>query len=451
MTRQTSSLRGVFDVSVALLTLAAVNATAQDPGAVAGRETGPIMAPVTCFAPGTSDLVVAEAMARAARAQERLSLTPPPVFGPKFQFSDGSRWSSTATQGSGLHQGDPTILTWSIVPDGTPIPGYNGEPAADSELIAHFNSIYGTQAAWLAVFQQVFDRWQELTGITYVYEPNDDGATLGGAGGVVGVRGDVRIGGHPIDGNSGILAYNFYPNTSDMVIDTPDSFFNNTGSNSIRLRNVLAHEHGHGLGLAHVCPVNHTKLMEPYVSTAFDGPQHDDILAANRGYGDRFEHDDSVGAAAAPGILPTTLTNLSIDDNDDVDVLALTVGSGMALDLSLRPVGATYLSGPQNSNGSCSSGTNFNSSTIQDLAVEVLDPNGFSVLASADATGAGGEETLSNVALSSGAGTYYVRVSGGSTNAAQLYDLELTTGSAGEIFSDGFSSGSTSAWSTTGP
>jgi hypothetical protein len=191
--------------------------------------------------------------------------------------------------------------------------------------------------------------------------------------------------------------------------------------------------------------------MEPFVSTAFDGPQHDDILAANRGYGDRLEHDDSVGAAAAPGTLPTTLTNLSIDDNNDVDVLALTVGSGMALDLSLRPVGATYLSGPQNSNGSCSAGSSFNSLTIQDLEVQVLDTNGVSVLASADATGAGGEETLSSVVLSSGAGTYYVRVAGGSANAAQLYDLELTTGSAVEIFSDGFSSGTTSAWSTTVP
>jgi hypothetical protein len=440
----------VFAVSVALLILTVVNATAGDTGAVVRGETGPMMAPVMCFAPGTSDLVVAEAMARAARAQERLSLTPPPVFGPKFQFSDGSRWSSTATQGSGLGQGDPTILTWSIVPDGTPISGYF-EPDSNSTLRAHLTSIYGTQAAWLAVFQQVFDRWSELTGITYVYEPNDDGAGLPGPSGSVGVRGDIRIGGHPIDGNSNVLAYNYYPNNGDMVIDTPDSFFDNTGSNSIRLRNVLAHEHGHGLGLAHVCPVNQTKLMEPYVSTSFDGPQHDDILAANRGYGDRLEHDDSVGGAAAPGSLPTTLTNLSIDDNDDVDVLALTVGSGMALDLSLRPVGATYLSGPQNSNGSCSAGTSFNSLTIQDLEVQVLATNGVSVLASADASGAGGEETLSSVVLSSGAGTYYVRVAGGSTNAAQLYDLELTTGSAVEIFSDGFSSGTTSAWSTMVP
>ena len=69
-----------------------------------------------------------------------------------------------------------------------------------------------------------------------------------------------------ITGNFGILAYNFFPNSGDMVIDVPDSFYNNTSNNSLGLRNTLAHEHGHGLGLSHVCPVNQTKLMEPFIS-----------------------------------------------------------------------------------------------------------------------------------------------------------------------------------------
>ena len=50
----------------------------------------------------------------------------------------------------------------------------------------------------------------------------------------------------------------------------------------------MAHEAGHGLGLGHVTPVNGTKLMEPNISLAYDGPQADDILAVNRGYGDRL-------------------------------------------------------------------------------------------------------------------------------------------------------------------
>ena len=245
-----------------------------------------------CFAPGTPREVVERAYSYRGmnRAPHSLSDDDP------FLFRLNPRWSSTATDGSGLGQGDPTTITWGLVPDGLSISGAVGEPTSPSNLRAFLDGIYGV-GDWLPIFQQVFDRWQGLTGITYVYEPNDDGAAFANSSGVVGVRADVRIGGHLIDGNSGILAYNYYPNGGDMVIDTADSFFDNTSGNSIRLRNVLAHEHGHGMGLRHVCPVNQTKLMEPYLTTSFDGPQHDDILGANRSYGDIAEDDDSQGTA----------------------------------------------------------------------------------------------------------------------------------------------------------
>jgi len=106
--------------------------------------------------------------------------------------------------------------------------------------------------------------------------PNDDGNPISNVGsaypGSLGVRGDVRIGGHLIDGNSNILSYNYFPNNGDMVIDTADNFYENLTGNSLGLRNVLAHEHGHGLGFEHVCLINQTKLMEPFISFAFDGP-----------------------------------------------------------------------------------------------------------------------------------------------------------------------------------
>ena len=66
-----------------------------------------------------------------------------------------------------------------------------------------------------------------------------------------------------------------------MVVDTSDSFFLQTREDSLRLRNVLAHELGHGVGLSHVRPVTQTKLLEPFATTAFDGPQHDDIGGAS--------------------------------------------------------------------------------------------------------------------------------------------------------------------------
>jgi hypothetical protein len=428
---------------LAIAGLAAVVASgtvqAQESAAVAP----PTVAPALCFAPDTPDHVVQAAMARAALAHEALSLAPP---SPGLKYQLAGRWSFTATQGCCLSQGDPTILTWSIVPDGTPIPGYNGEPSAASTLRSFLDSIYGSQSVWLPIFQSVFDRWSEVAGVTYVYEPSDDGATLGGASGSLGVRGDVRIGGHPIDGNSGILAYNFYPNTGDMVIDTPDSFYTNTGGGSIRLRNVLAHEHGHGLGFAHVCPVNRTKLMEPYLTTSFDGPQLDDILAANRHYGDRLEHADTVGTAATVGTLPTVLGDLSIDDNADVDLFRVTAAANLALAVEVRPVGWTYLQGPQ-----CVAGTSFDALRIHDLSVTVLDQDGSTILAASDNGGLGDPETLAEVELPSGAGDYFVRVDGDSTDSAQMYEIELALVLASAIFEDGFEGQSTGAWSGSWP
>ncbi|HVR99741.1 MAG TPA: matrixin family metalloprotease, partial [Thermoanaerobaculia bacterium] len=342
------------------------------------------------------------------------------------------RWSVTATNGAGLTQGDPTILTWSIVPDGTSIFGYSQEPTSPSNLRAFLNGIYGSQAVWQALFQQVFDRWSELTGITYVYEPNDDGAPWlqsSLAPGVLGVRGDVRIGGHPIDGPSNVLAYNFFPNFGDMVIDTADTTYNNTSGNSLRLRNTVAHEHGHGMGLSHVCPVNQTKLMEPFLSLAFDGPRHDDILGAQRHYGDTFEHNDTSGTATGLGAFAPggalQIQNVSVDDDADTNFYSLSVAAHNTATVSVTPVGFTYNQGPQ-SGSSCPAGTSFNSLTVHNLGIEILDTDGATLLASADLNPAGQGETLTGIPLPSGAGTYFVRVHGGATNSAQLYQLNLS-------------------------
>jgi len=360
-----------------------------------------------------------------------------------FQFTDTNRWSTTATDGAGLTQGDPTTLTWSIVPDGTTVGGFAGEPASPSNLIAFLDGIYGagpggsdlTLRPWFSVIQSIFTAWSAQIGVHYVYEANDDGSSLANFPGVIGTRGDVRISGHTIDGNSGILAYNFFPNNSDMVVDTGDNFFNVTTNNSIRLRNVLTHEHGHGLGLSHVCPVNQTKLMEPFVSTAFDGVQFDDRLAGNRGYGDPGEYPGQndlyttatdFGAVAVPG---NQSLEVSIDDNSDSDYFSFTVPAGTELSVTLTPTGFVYLSGAQNADGSCSAGTSFNAQNQSDLSLEVYGTSGTNLLASANANGAGSGESIPNLALTGGAGTYYVRVLG-SANRAQMYFLQLAFAAA---------------------
>ena len=401
---------------------------------VSESEEQPTRSAYTLFAPGTPPEVVAE-----------FAKQHPEMMGGKrhganfFEFDDEDRWIETATDGFGLTQGDPTILTWSIVPDGTFI---NDQFSLDSSnLIARLDGIYGpgpggtnlTLRPWFPVFEKVFDSWEKLTGITYVYEQNDDGAAitgfLGFNPGILGVRGDVRISGHFIDGNpsgGSILAYNYFPDVGDMVIDTADNFYTNTSFDSLRLRNILSHEHGHGLGLSHVCPLSETKLMEPIATLALDGPQIDDILAGNRGYGDSFEPNDSIGQAHTLGALSNGTIQVddivSIDDNSDIDFFSFSISGLKKLSLTVSPAGETYLSGPQTS--ACNTGSLFNTTTQNNLAIQILGSNGSTVLGSANNTGLGGEESLSNITLP-GAGTYYIRVSG-DQNRAQLYTISLS-------------------------
>ncbi len=275
----------------------------------------------------------------------------------------------TALNNGGGTQGDALELTWSIIPDGTPMPSQDpDDTACNSNLIATFDGIYGA-GLWQAEIQEVWDDWTGLAGNKYTPAvtpdangtPIDDGAAWPGSGGVAGVRGDIRIGGCTIDGNSGILAFNFYPSNGDMKIDATDSFFTPSGLTT-RFHNVFSHEHGHGAGLAHVCPRNGTKLMEPTVNLGFRGLQHDDIRGVQRGYGDRFElinsPNDSSGAATQLTPSPTqTETQLSLDSTSDTDWFTFTADAGDSADIAVTPNGLTYNEGPDIGSDLCDGGT----------------------------------------------------------------------------------------------
>ena len=415
-------------VAVALSSITAASELAQGGVPAVSRAlpaAQPSTLPEVCYAPGTPEEVI-------LRNMQRRSLLSG-LQNPMFQFSDGSRWSTTATDGAGLTQGQVTTLTWNIVPDGTPIGalgGIAGESTSASNLRAFLDGIYGNEATWIAHFQAVFDRWSALTGVTYVKVNYDDSASLSTASGALGTRADVRIGGHPIDGNFNVLAYNFFPSNGDMVIDTGDSYYGGGGlaNGSLGFRNMLAHEHGHGLGFAHSCPINQTKLMEPTISTAYTHAQLDDTLAGWRGYGDDKENNDTSGAATNLGSLGngiTPVTEVSADDDADVDFYKFTVAAGKFAAVTLTPTGATYLAGPQNGDGSCSAGTSFNALTVNDLGVELRGTDGTTVLASANAFGAGVAENITPTSLV-GAGTYFVRAFAGAVNGVQGYQLAVT-------------------------
>ncbi|HKQ47803.1 MAG TPA: putative Ig domain-containing protein [Phycisphaerae bacterium] len=389
---------------------------------------------IACFAQGTDEQVV-------AYFHELLQVE----AGERYQVS--GRWSGA--------QGTPRALTWSFVPDGLSISNGVGEPVAPSELFSRMDSLFAAQggrAAWINRFQQCFDRWAQLCGTSYTRitvggNDWDDGAAWGSAGSA-GLRGDIRISMKNIDGGSGILAYNFFPSSGDMVIDRSENWGSTTNQNRF-FRNTVMHEHGHGLGIAHVCPVSGSKLMEPFLNTGFDGLRHDDVRAGQRHYGDIYESNDTAGTAAAIGTLavgptisigalppppagtsPASTSLLSIDANGKTDFFTFHVDSPLRTTVTVAPQGLTYPSGGQNFDGSCSAGTNVNSLSRADLGVEILATDGVTVLGTANATGAGSAETLSQVDLPA-AGDYFVRVyENDNPTEVQLYTLNLSATAA---------------------
>lgn len=373
-----------------------------------------------CFAPDTPEDIQAY--------YNELMLIDP--TGARYQL--GGRWSGT--------QGSPRALTWSFVPDGLGVDG------GSSELFSRLDTLFAAQggrATWIARIQATFDRWQALGGTSYTRITSggndwDDGASWGTSGGAG--RGDIRIAMIPIDGSSGVLAYNYFPSNGDMVLDRWENWGSSTNTHRF-LRNVVLHEHGHGIGISHVCPSNGTKLMEPIFNPSFDGPRHDDIRAQHRHYGDNWENNNGVSTASDLGTLniPSTTTFgtvpapsvpnssiMSIDANGEVDFFKFTITQSANVTITCTPVGITsYDSSPQNANGSCSSGNFINSLAHADLNVDLRSTNGTTILATANSQPAGVAEVISSVTLPA-AGTYYTRVfEGNSPTQSQLYTLTI--------------------------
>ncbi|HOB76165.1 MAG TPA: matrixin family metalloprotease [Phycisphaerae bacterium] len=374
--------------------------------------------PVYCFAPGTPQ----ETIDAWNRRQGKIN--------PGFYA--GGRWSGTL--------GSPRALTWSLVPDGVPW-GSEGLPSQLFQTMDAKFAAQGGRQKWISLIEASLARWEALSGVSYTRVRQgsndwDDGAAFGSSRSST--RGDIRIGMIPLDGPYNLLAYNYYPSNGDMVLDANENWAA-SADNFRFMRNVIMHEHGHGLGLYHVCPVNGTKLMEPYLNSSFDGPQHDDIRAIHYLYGDPFEDNNTIATAAylgmfSPGtalsfgdLMMPTVSNgsrLSVDGNGEEDYFRFGLTASAGLSLTIAPVGLSYDSSPQNSDGSCSSGTIINSLALADLGVVVTDANA-NVLAMASAQPAGQAETVASVFLPA-AGDYYIRVFETNTpTGPQLYRMTL--------------------------
>jgi probable HAF family extracellular repeat protein len=342
-------------------------------------------------------------------------------FGPAYNLA--TRWSQTS-YGSTDIIGTPIRLRWSVVPDGTRVPHYNPNIApAPSNLMATLDIQFGSRATWWNLLRQSFARWSEVAGLRYE-EVGDDGAPFPFSPGSP-ARGDVRIGGRALDGPGGVLAFNYFPDIGDMVIDISEDWAV-PDSNFRRFRNVVMHEHGHGLGLAHVIPTDCTKLMEPSLCTTFDGPQDDDIRGAQRLYGDRYEPNDRFDRAT-PLYLGyndlQSVTEVSLHHMRDVDWYRLQVPSGVSLTITALPVGATYDVGPEGGNP-----VTVDTRAVQNLVIELRAPDALTTLVVANANGRGGMEQIINYPVPGGGG-FYLRVYSGtdSRDDVQRYELQIRT------------------------
>jgi hypothetical protein len=367
-----------------------------------------------CFAPGTPQ---AEAMA-VHEASLKHWLSTQAEGGLAFNLT--TQWSFASGPNS------PITLRWSVAPDGLFIPDNAGIGSGPNQVNAKLASTFGSTEAGKELIRELFALWGDLSGVTYV-EVEDDGAAWGSPGSAT--RGDVRIGAHGFT-SANVLGYNQFPQDGDMVLNSAISW--GTAADDFRFfRNLFLHEHGHGLGILHVCPANETKLMEPFLSTAYVGVQHDDIRAVQRHYGDRLEPNAGPTQATVLGGPGSTadLSPLSIADASDRDWFRFEAAAGSVLDVTATPVGFTYNSGSQIFIF-CPNGSTVNSLTVHNLAMRLYASDGQTVLGTFNASPTGQPETIAGLALD--AGTHYLEVLGGTASNIQLYDLAFSI-SEGEV------------------
>lgn len=364
-----------------------------------------------------------------------------PDLGPSRRYQLNSVWSRTAVNGPVTPLAQRVILTYSFVPDGTlmysigPGPVLDGGTAPSTLHASMTTAFGGNPQVWKELLRESLTRWGELVGVSY-YESLDDGAPMG-APGVLGVRGDVRIGMISLnDGLGGVLAYNIAPLPDgftdpvpagaggDMVIDSGDvGLWALDADNFLPLRNTVMHEHGHGLGYSHVSPISQTKLMEALLTTAFDGPQEDDIRGAQLQYGDWMEPNNAPEVAWDLGLLGPTelvLENLALEDAAAIDWVRVRVPAQTVLELTAEPLGTDYVQGPE-----VGSPELVEAREVLDLAVDILRGDGTTLVATLNAGGLGDSESAA-LPLLAGAGEYLLRVrSTTPTGDVQRYRLAL--------------------------
>lgn len=172
--------------------------------------------------------------------------------------------------------GTGATVTWSLMPTGT---SCSGECVGSITALADF-----LPAGFLSVVEGSFAAWSAVANLTFI-QVADDGAAFNAAT----TSGDIRLGGHFMDGPNGVLAHGYYPPSNgdsaagDIHLDTSDTWRLGFVDPGFDLFQVLTHELGHALGLDHSLVAN--SLMNASYTENFWGPQADDIAGMQALYG----------------------------------------------------------------------------------------------------------------------------------------------------------------------
>lgn len=380
-----------------------------------------------------------------------------------FANGDGNRAVSAVfdngpTPNNGRAQGNPAKLSWSIVPNGTSwATGSTASSVKSSTFIEDLDNAHNvpqsqrtsdlTRRPWFRGIKDGMDLISKRSGITFVYEPNDDGAPswlywkLGRGDrtpGRAGVRGDLRFAG-------GAMAAGGLSSASASSVYCPDVYINTNNHTSIgSLRFLALHESMHALGFQH-SDVNNT-FSQSTVSRGgnANGPQFDDLCGLHRKYGDVHEKDggnDTMATALDLGNLGPNQTLvigddasdsvsvridqfdfISIDDDSDTDFLSFTVTQPTTVTVTLDPRGPTYFN---RMDGSTYTDKTVVGDEISDLKFSLLSASG-QTLSTQSRRGLGETE---KVTLSLVAGKYYVKVNGDAEDT-QLYALSVSSGAS---------------------
>lgn len=258
----------------------------------------------------------------------------------------------------------------------------------------------GGRAAWKAAFADAFNQWGQHLNITYM-EVTDDGATYPTSAGLLGSRGDIRIGMTTIPNNG--RGFGFFPQFGgDMALASNQiALFSDPGpENDFRaLINTVGRYHGNTLGLRNIVSTDDAFLMQSELDTSFFGPQEDDIRGAQFLYGDRFDPNNTVTTNAfVGGTLNTTpeflLTeeDLALGGNANSDFFSFTAFAGAPIAIRVEPVGTNYSFGQSDTNQ-----TQVNAAAVRNLGLRLwrrtsAQNNTFELFAQIDLNGAGDGE-----------------------------------------------------------